>query len=82
MILKDLDRERLLGDARTSKPPLLHEPRREIETYRRIIGPAGIGPRCYASISAGEPERHWLLIEKVSGIELWQVGEFENFIVN
>jgi Phosphotransferase enzyme family len=74
MILKDLDRERLLGDARASKPAALYEPLREIEAYRSIIGPAGVGPRCFAAVA--EPGRHWLLIEKVQGVELWQIGDF------
>jgi hypothetical protein len=74
-ILKDLDRQRLVGDARMSKPQRLYEPRREIETYRCVIGPAGIGPRCYASVSREQPPHHWLLIEKVPGVELWQVGD-------
>jgi Phosphotransferase enzyme family len=73
LIFKDLSRERLLGDARVSKPEFLHEPRREIETYRRILAPAGIRPRCVAAVAEGR--RQWLLIEKVPGIELWQIGE-------
>jgi Phosphotransferase enzyme family len=74
MILKDLDRERLLGDARESKPPEVYEPRREIEAYRTVVGPAGIGPRLFAAVADGN--RTWLLVAKVPGVELWQVGEF------
>jgi hypothetical protein len=70
LILKPLSRDLLLGDARASKPEQLHDPRREIETYRGVLGPAGIGPRCLASGA------DWLLIEKVPGVELWQIGEF------
>lgn len=73
LILKDLARERLLGDAPAAKPEFLYEPRREVETYRGILGPAGIGPRCFAAV-AGSGD--WLLLEKAPGIELWQVGEF------
>jgi hypothetical protein len=72
LILKDLSRERLIGDAAT-KPEFLHLPEREIETYRRILAPAGIGPRLFGA----EPGRQLLLIEKVPGVELWQVGELE-----
>jgi hypothetical protein len=75
LIFKDLSRERLLGDARATKPEFLHQPRREVETYRRILAPAGIGPRCVAAVADLDPPRHWLLIEKVPGVELWQVGE-------
>jgi hypothetical protein len=75
LIFKDLSRERLLGDAGTTKPEFLHRPEREIESYRHILAPAGIGPRCYATVAESAPARYWLLIEKVPGIELWQVGE-------
>jgi hypothetical protein len=75
LILKDLSRESLLEDARLAKPEFAYEPRRELETYRRILGPAGIGPRCLAAASKPERFRHWLLLEMVSGVELWQVGE-------
>lgn len=69
LILKVLDRERMLGQARTTKPEFLWEPRREIDTYRRILTPAGIGPQCVAS---GE---RWLVVDKVPGVELWQIGD-------
>jgi hypothetical protein len=75
LIFKDLSRDRLLEDARATKPAFLHQPAREVETYRRILAPAGIGPRCVAAVA--EPPRHWLLIEKVPGVELWQIGELE-----
>jgi phosphotransferase family enzyme len=75
MILKDLSRERLIGDARAAKPEFLDEPLRELETYRRIVGPAGIGPRVLAAGAEGERSGPWLLLEKVPGVELWQIGE-------
>jgi hypothetical protein len=75
LLLKDLSRDRLLGDARTTKPAFLHQPRREIETYRGILAPAGIGPRCFGVVSDSDEQRHWLVIERVPGVELWQVGE-------
>jgi Ser/Thr protein kinase RdoA (MazF antagonist) len=77
LILKDLARERLLGDAPRTKPPFLYEPRREIETYRRLIGPEGIGPGCFGAVADDHASRYWVLIEKVPGVELWQVGELE-----
>lgn len=76
LILKDLSRERLLGDAWT-KPGFLHNPAREVEAYRRILAPAGIGPGCAAAVAQADPPRHWLVLEKVPGVELWQVGELE-----
>jgi hypothetical protein len=76
LILKDLARERLLGDAPRAKPEFLYDPRREVEAYRGILGPAGIGPRCYAAVA---DDGQWLLLEKAPGIELWQVGEFDEW---
>ncbi|MQA73299.1 MAG: phosphotransferase [Solirubrobacterales bacterium] len=75
LILKDLSRDRLIGDARTAKPKFLHEPRRELETYRRILAPAAIGPRCHAAVARPGAAGCWLLLEKVPGVELWQMGE-------
>jgi hypothetical protein len=73
LILKDLSRDRLLREAGGTKPQFLHQPQRELETYRSILAPAGIGPRCFVAVS--EADRYWLLIEKVPGVELWQIGE-------
>jgi hypothetical protein len=75
LLLKDLSRDRLLGDARTTKPAFLHQPLREIETYRGILGRAAIGPRCFGVVANSDEQRHWLLIEQVPGVELWQVAE-------
>jgi Phosphotransferase enzyme family len=75
LILKDLSRDRLLGNARAAKPEFLHEPRREVETYRGILAPAGVGPRCLAAVAEPSTSRYWLLLDKVSGVELWQVGD-------
>jgi aminoglycoside phosphotransferase (APT) family kinase protein len=75
LILKDLSRDRLLREARMSKPEFLHEPRRELETYRRVLAPMGLGPRALAIVEDAPRGRHWLLLEKVPGVELWQVGE-------
>jgi Ser/Thr protein kinase RdoA (MazF antagonist) len=75
LIFKDLSRDRLLGDAGATKPEFLHLPERELETYRGILAPEGIGPRCVAAVAESDPPKHWLLIEKVPGVELWQVGE-------
>ena len=76
LILKDLTWERLLGDARHTKPRFLYEPRRPIDTYRRILAGTDLGVRCYAAVADDRNRRYWLLLEKVAGVELWQVGTF------
>lgn len=78
LVFKDLAWDRLLPDASRAKPRFLYEPRRAVETYRRILAPAGIGVRCHAALAdeaAGGPSRHWLLLEKVPGVPLWQIGD-------
>ncbi len=75
LILKDLTWERLPEDARLGKPAFLYEPRREIETYLRILGPSGLGPHCFAASYPRSGSGSWLVLEKVHGVELWQVGD-------
>lgn len=79
LILKDLTWERLLGAARGTKPRFLYEPRRSIETHRRLLPGTGFSPECYAAHADDGGRRYWLLLEKVAGVELWQVGTFETW---
>lgn len=74
LLLKDLRRSELEPAARLAKPEFLHNPHRELEAYR-LLADAGLGtPICY---DAGD---HWLLLEKVQGVELWQLGELEAWV--
>ena len=68
MVLKDLDFDRLLPAARHAKPAFLHHPRRGIEA-QRLAARSGRAPVVHA---AGET---WVLMSKVDGVELWQVGD-------
>lgn len=71
LLLKDLRRSKLHATARRSKPPFLHDPLREVEAYR-LLASTGLGaPVCHDSGA------NWVLLEKVPGVELWQVGELE-----
>jgi len=78
LIFKDLTRERLLPESMATKPEFLHEPRRCSELYRRVLGPANIGPRFVGSVPR-PGHGVWLFLEKVDGLELWQVGELERW---
>ena len=73
LILKDLTWDRLLGQARSTKPPFLYEPRRCIDTYARVLWGSGVGPAFYGESGS------WFLVEKVPGVELWQIGEFSTW---
>jgi len=73
-LLKHLSWSELGANAQRVKPDFLHDPQREILAYR-ILADAGLGtPLCY---DAGE---HWLLLEKVGGVELWQVGQLQTWM--
>jgi thiamine kinase-like enzyme len=77
LIFKNLSRHALLEGALHVKPAFLHDPLREIEMYRRILAPDRMGTAVYYG-TAVDPraERYWLFLEKVAGLELYQVGEF------
>ena len=78
LILKDMSRDALLETARRTKPTFLYDPRREIEVYRKILAKADLGTAIrYGSAADPRRRRYWLLLEKVPGLELYQVGELE-----
>jgi aminoglycoside phosphotransferase (APT) family kinase protein len=77
LIRKDFDRSRMLVEARDHRPVAEHDLTREIQTYRRVLAPAGIGPPCRASVIDPLAGRFWLFLEKVPGVELWQIGDIE-----
>jgi hypothetical protein len=54
---------------RGTRPAFVHDPEREPAAYRSVLGPSGVGPRCFSS------GRDWLEIELVDGVELWQIGD-------
>lgn len=76
MVFKDLSREGMLDGARRAKPSFLYDPRREIETYQKILAPGQLGTAlCYGAVADAAAGRYWLFLEKVPGRELYQVGE-------
>ena len=78
LLAKDLSRQALHRRAREVKPEFLHDPLREIDTYRLVLEAEGLGtPAYYGSVVDPTRDRYWLVIEKVRGIELYQVGELE-----
>ena len=78
LVLKDVSPAALPEQARAAKPSFLLDPERELEAYGSLLSGRSLGtPRCYAAVSDGQ--RHWLLIERVGGIPLWQAGEMETW---
>ena len=78
LVLKDLGPHALLAEAARVKPPFLFDPRREIETYRHVLGPHDLGAPAMIGAEADDAERRYLLLlEKVNGVPLWQAGDPE-----
>ena len=80
LTLKDLGWGGLSAVGRSAKPDFLYDPLREIAVYRRLLAPADLGaPRYYGSLVDRDRDRYWLLMERVQGRELYQVGELERW---
>ncbi|MBI2821627.1 MAG: phosphotransferase [Acidobacteria bacterium] len=77
VLFKDLSRRSMLPEARRTRPDFLHEPLREIEVYLDLLEPGRLDTAaCYGVIAEPETGRFGLLLEKVPGVELYQVGPF------
>lgn len=78
LVFKNLGGDGHGDPARRVKAPFLHDPLREIVTYRDVLGPHELSaPRYRAAVIDGERNRHWLFLEHVDGDPLWQRGEDE-----
>jgi hypothetical protein len=80
LLLKDLSPSALTERGRAAKLGFLNDPRRELEVYRSLLDGAELGtPELAAVVSDPERDRYWLVVEKVRGTELYQVGEIERW---
>lgn len=80
IIFKDLSWLALSDETRQVKPQFLHNPLREIEVYRTILALHQIGTATCYGVHVDEPRQlYWLFLEKVPGLELYQIGEFEKW---
>lgn len=78
LVFKDLSPEALLDGARRTRPGFVYLPQREVDVYRRVLSPAGVGTAHLFAAEADAPAgRYWLLLEKVEGVELYQVQDLE-----
>jgi len=75
LVFKNLSPAALSDKARGAKPGFLLDPEREIEVYRHVLSKAQLETARYYRSVAGEPNQYWLFLERVSGVELYQVGE-------
>jgi hypothetical protein len=74
LLLKDNSRLWLTENARRARLEFLHDPEREAYVYRELLAGARLGT---AELVLADRERQWLVVEKVDGTELYQVGELE-----
>lgn len=80
LIFKNLSWQALSHEVRQVKPQFLHNPLREIEVYRTILAPHQIGTAtCYGAFVDAQQQWYWLFLEKVPGLELYQIGAFEQW---
>jgi hypothetical protein len=78
LVCKDTGVAAMLPEARRIKPRFLHNPLREIATYERILAPFDAGaPRFYGSAIDQRRGRYWLFLERVRGVPLSEVGDFD-----
>jgi hypothetical protein len=76
LLFKDVSQHAVLESARRVKPTFLYDPLREIETYRTILEPNRLGTAtCYGAIVDQRAGHYGLFLEKVPGVELYQVGD-------
>lgn len=76
LVFKDTSRAAMHDEARRVKPAAVLDPRREVETYRRVLmqDPCGTAV-CHGSVLDERRDRYWLILERVPGIELWQTDD-------
>ena len=80
MLHKDLSPGALIPEARGSRPAEVGIPVREVAVYRNVLADAGLATAtCYGAEADAGTGRYSLALEKVDGVELWQVGELERW---
>lgn len=78
IMFKDVSWQALLPEAHEAKPAFLHDPQREIDTYRDLLAEQRLGTAtCYGAVVDQQAERYWLFLERVNGCLLWEVGEID-----
>jgi thiamine kinase-like enzyme len=79
LIFKDVSFQSLSEAARRARPEFLHDPLREIEAYS-FVARESLGTAClYGAVVDVLSERYWLLLEHVTGDELYKIGDFSTW---
>jgi hypothetical protein len=75
IVLKDLSPSSLLEAARKVRPGGIYNPRREMDMYRMALDSEHFGTAlCCGTLIREDTSSFWLLLERVTGPLLWQVG--------
>jgi hypothetical protein len=78
LLFKNLGNPALLEQVQMTKPGFMSNPIREIEVYRRLLATDQMGTaECLGSVCNSQEKQFWLFLEKVNGLELYQLGDFE-----
>ncbi|HZB97352.1 MAG TPA: phosphotransferase [Candidatus Sulfotelmatobacter sp.] len=76
LMFKDFDQRALLDEARGVRAFSSHSATREIDVYRHVLSLSGLqSAHCLAALHGERDTRCWLLLERVPGRELYQVGD-------
>jgi hypothetical protein len=76
VIFKNLSWHSLTETTQKAKPEFLYNPLREINVYKKLLSLNKSDTAIYyGSIVESSLDRYWLFLEKIPGIELYQVGD-------
>lgn len=76
LLVKHLGRNGLLAEARKARPRFLEGPLREIKAYKRVLPHCPPGPPALLGTMGRLDDGVRLVLERVPGDPLWQVGDF------
>ena len=77
LVLKHLGPRHVTEHVRRVKPSFVLDARREIEVYRQLLAPSGLGATLVGSRIDPATDSYWLLLEYVHSSRLFEVGELE-----
>jgi hypothetical protein len=76
-VFKNVGTNAVLDNAFAAKPSFLYHPQREIQVYQSILSSLHLGTATlHGNVVEPAIERYWLFLEKVPGLELYQIGDF------
>lgn len=77
LLHKDLSAAGVLPEARGHRPTFMTEADREVVVYRHALRDGRFGAPGLVASSTSTSGGPWLLLERVEGVALWQVGEVD-----